>query len=142
VKPWNRKPENSNGGGTMTLCRPSSGARSSQKGHHATTLPPAPARGRSSPLPRAHFSSASWQWEYTHRLARIFRCVDRGLADGKSLREMLVWFAWRWKGRHYNSDPSRKIRFGYGTLRRKYREWKAAGGTSVSKVGTSFGRQS
>jgi hypothetical protein len=41
---------------------------------------------------------------------------------------MLVWFAWRWKGRHYSSDPSRKIRFGYGTLRRKYREWKAAGG--------------
>jgi hypothetical protein len=114
-------------GETKTICQPSHEARSVQFGHHIVSSPLAPVRGRSLPLLRAHFSSTNWQWEYAHRLARIFRCVDRGLASGKPLHGILVWFAWRWKGRHYSSDPSRRIRFGYGTLRRKYREWKAAG---------------
>jgi hypothetical protein len=58
--------------------------------------------------------------------------MDRGQAGGKRLHEMLVWFTWRWKGRHYASDPKRRIRLGYGTLKRLYRRWKASGGNPAA----------
>jgi hypothetical protein len=45
---------------------------------------------------------------------------------------MLVWFTWRWKGRHFKSDPKRRIRLGYGTLKRLYRRWKVSGGNPAA----------
>jgi hypothetical protein len=42
---------------------------------------------------------------------------------------MMVWFAWRWKGRYYKSNPTRRMQFGYGTLRRIYYRWKHGGRT-------------
>ncbi|MCX6924555.1 MAG: hypothetical protein NT154_15275 [Verrucomicrobia bacterium] len=41
---------------------------------------------------------------------------------------MLVWFAWRWRDRHYKTDPARRIRMGYVMLRGIYYDWKASGG--------------
>jgi hypothetical protein len=41
---------------------------------------------------------------------------------------MLRFHAWRWKRRHYSSDPGRPIQFGRGTLARLYRRWRASGG--------------
>ena len=58
--------------------------------------------------------------------------MDRGQDAGKRLHEMQVWFAWRWKGRHYKSDPSRRIRFGRGTLEHLYRRWKVSGGNPAA----------
>jgi hypothetical protein len=40
----------------------------------------------------------------------------------------LVWFAWNWKGRRYNSEPGRRIQFSYGTLNRLYLRWRRSGG--------------
>jgi hypothetical protein len=60
------------------------------------------------------------------------RCLARGQAGGKRLHEMLVWFTWRWRGRRYKCDPNRRIRLGYGTLKRLYRRWKASGGNPAA----------
>jgi hypothetical protein len=116
-----------------TLSKEFSGRQSTRARDYAnraslTKKPPAHARGRSVPLPRAHFSSASWKDERILRAARIFRCLDRGCAAGKPIRRMLRIHAWRWRNRHYASDPARAIQFGRGTLERLYRRWKAAGG--------------
>ena len=99
--------------------------------------PPAPARGSLyvPMLPRVQFSPSlalPWQRERAQRLARIFRCMERGQAAGKRLHEMQVWFAWRWKGRHYKSDPARRIRFSRGTLGRLYRRWNVIGGNAAA----------
>jgi hypothetical protein len=40
---------------------------------------------------------------------------------------MLVNHAWRWKGRWYNADPARPIRFRLSTLRRLYYQWVKGG---------------
>jgi hypothetical protein len=48
------------------------------------------------------------------------------------MHEMLVWFAWRWKGRRYKCDPARRIRFGYGTLTELYYRWKENGRTPAA----------
>ena len=77
-------------------------------------------------------SFTTWQGERVNRLARIFRCIDRGRANGKRLHEMLVWFTWRWKGRRYKCDPARRIRFARGTLGHLYRRWKASGGNPAA----------
>jgi hypothetical protein len=77
-------------------------------------------------------SSNSWQRERAQRLARIFRCIETGHARGKRIHEMLVWFAWRWKSRCYKTDPGHSIRFGYGTLRRLYYQWKRGGKTPAA----------
>lgn len=118
----------------QTLFRTPRRARlSPQKGHRFVTTPPVQARGDFLPIsPRAHFPPRGWQRERVQRLARIFRCVDRGQAAGKRLHEMQVWFAWRWKGRHFKSDPARRIRFGRGTLEHLYRRWKASGGNPAA----------
>ena len=118
---------------TKTICRPPPAARSLQRGHQLASLPPAAARRRSLPLLRAaHFSSACKHWERRQRLARICHCLDRRRANGKRLHESLVWFAWRWKARTYKCDPTRKIRFSYGTLNRIYHDWLRAGRTPAA----------
>jgi len=61
------------------------------------------------------------------RLARICRCLDAGRARGRRLHEMLVNHAWRWKGRCYNADPARPIRFRLSTLQRLYYQWVKGG---------------
>jgi hypothetical protein len=58
--------------------------------------------------------------------------MERGQAAGKRLHEMQVWFAWRWKGRHYKNDPARRIRFARGTLGHLYRRWKVSGGNPAA----------
>ena len=83
-------------------------------------------------LPRVQFSSAPWQRERVQRLARISRCLDRGRAKGKRLHEMLVWFAWKWKGRRYISEPGRRIQFSCGTLNRLYLRWRVSGGKTAA----------
>jgi len=117
---------------SKTICRPPR-ARSSQKGH-LSVLPTAPAaRRRSLPLLRAaHFSSACKHWERRQRLARICRCVDRGLASGKPLGRMLRIHSWRWRNRYYTSAPARRIRFSRETLDRQYRAWRNSGGNPAA----------
>ena len=77
-------------------------------------------------------SPSPWQRERVQRLARICRCMDRGAAQGKRVHEMLVWFAWRWKGRQYKCEPTRSIQFGYGTLKMAWYRWKNGGRTPNS----------
>src|ERR1035441_5141942 len=115
-------------------------AQKPQKGRRLAVLPLA-ARAKS-PLARATISLKGWPrtsspprgWkrEYVYRAARIMRCLARGQAGGKRLHEMLVWFTWRWRGRRYKCDPNRRIRLGYGTLKRLYRRWKASGGNPAA----------
>lgn len=73
-----------------------------------------------------------WQRERVQRLARICRCIDAGRTSGKRIHEILVWFAWRWKGCFYKCDSARPIRFGYGTLMRCYYAWRSSGGDVVA----------
>jgi hypothetical protein len=84
-----------------------------------------------SPCRRPEYFKAtrkSWQQERIQRLARICRCIDQGRARGKRIHKLLVLFTWRWRNRCYTVDPSRKIQFGYATLRRAYYKWKHSGG--------------
>ena len=81
----------------------------------------------SSPSPGRHFVSWTWQRERISRLARICRCVERGRIKGKRLHKMFILHAWRWKGRHYTSDPARPIHFSYGRLMDCYYIWRNAG---------------
>ena len=80
----------------------------------------------------AIISRSSWQRERAQRLARIFRCLDRGRQEGRPLRKMLIKHAWRWKDRCYKCDPARAIRFGRSTLLRLYYQWKRGGCTLAS----------
>ena len=73
-----------------------------------------------------------WRLERTRRLCRIFRRVEQRIADGGSLAKAMVWFAARWKHKHYKSDPTRPVRFGKNTLVRLYYQWKAGGRTRES----------
>src|ERR1035438_2144549 len=114
-----------------TIYRPPRG-RKPPKGHLRFAPKPPDEREERIPPPAQSISPRGWKREYVYRAARIFRCMDRGQAGGKRLHEMLVWFTWRWKGRHYKSDPKRRIRLGYGTLKRLYRRWKASGGNPAA----------
>ena len=62
-------------------------------------------------------------------MTRIFRCIVIGLARGKRLNKMLVKHAWRWRARHYKTDPSRAIHFRKSTLLRLYYAWRDGGKT-------------
>ena len=86
--------------------------------------------GGSIPPPAQLISTGGWQRERIQRATRICRCIERGQAGGKrTVHKMLVSFAWVWKDRCYSCEPSRRIRFGYGTLRRLYYSWKNGGST-------------
>jgi hypothetical protein len=113
-----------------TICQPPRGTKP-QKGRFRFATKPLVARVEL-PTTRANISPTGWQRERVQRLARIFRCMDRGQAEGRRMHEMVVWFTWRWKRRLYKNDPSRSIRFGYGTLKRLYRRWKASGGNPAA----------
>jgi hypothetical protein len=63
-------------------------------------------------------------------LDRICRCIEGRRAKGQSLHKALLWFSWYWKDRCYKTSPAQRIRFGYGTLRRIYYTWRAAGGNA------------
>lgn len=73
-----------------------------------------------------------WQRERVQRLARICRCLDRGLAAGKRLRRMVRFHAWRWRDRHYKCDPARAIHFKGSTIFRVYRIWRSGGRTPAA----------
>jgi hypothetical protein len=115
-----------------TIFRPPRAARSIQKGLRLASPPPVTIRRRSIPLLRIHFSAATWQRERELRVARICRSLARGCAAGKSLRKMLVRFAWRWNGQRYRGEPRHRIRLARGTLGHLYRRWKASGGNSAA----------
>ena|ERR1035438_7442928 len=125
---------------TKRICQPPHEAQAPRKGHRLASmplaaraeLPTARATVSLKGWPRASSPPRGWQREYVYRAARICRCLDCGLANGKRLHEMLVWFTWRWKGRHFKSDPKRRIRLGYGTLKRLYRRWKVSGGNPAA----------
>lgn len=74
-------------------------------------------------------ASVAWQRERVQRLARICRCLDRGHAAGKSLRRMVRFHAWRWRGRHYKVAPLQSIHFKASTILRIYRIWRKGGRT-------------
>jgi len=91
-------------------------------------MPPDNARGEVAPASRAiHYSAVEWLRERAARLNRICVCLDKGRADGKTIRRMLRRHAARWRGRHYTSAPARPIRFSCVTLGRAYRHWRANG---------------
>jgi hypothetical protein len=98
-------------------------------------LPLDNARGEVAPASRAiHFSATDWIRERAARLSRICVCLDKGRAEGKTIRRMLRLHVWRWKGRHYISAPGRPIRFSCITLSRAYRHWRANGRNPDSLV--------
>ena len=114
-------------GRAKSIYQPPNEAQKPQKGHRLASMPLA-VRAEL-PTARATSSPKGWQRERIQRAARICRCIARGHAEGKrTLHKMFVCFTWVWKDRHYACDPSRRIRFGYGTLRRLYYRWKASGG--------------
>lgn len=98
-------------------------------------MPPDNARGEVAPASRAiHYSAVEWLRERAARLNRICVCLEKGRADGKTIRRMLRRHAARWKGRYYTSAPARPIRFSCVTLGRVYRHWRANGRTPDSLV--------
>jgi hypothetical protein len=60
-------------------------------------------------------------------LHRIFTCVDRARAKGKSLRRALWRPSWAWNGEPFRCDPSRRMRFSQTTLRALYYIWRRGG---------------
>lgn len=94
---------------------------------------PNPSQVKRHPVARlGSFSLKGWQHEREQRLARICRCIDRGRGQGKAIHKMLIKHAWRWKARTYKADTGRRIRFGYGTLRRCYYRWMRDGRTAAA----------
>jgi hypothetical protein len=121
-----------------TICRPPSNVQLvTQKAHRLAAPPPAARKNSPSSGPffpkgwqRDHVRRAvseAWQRERVQRLARICRCLERGQAAGKSLRRMVRFHAWRWRGRHYKCDPARAILFKASTILRIYRMWRNGG---------------
>jgi hypothetical protein len=70
-----------------------------------------------------------WEIERARRVHRICRCIEGRHARGQSLHRAVRWFAWYWRGRHYNSDPARPMRLGAQTIRRLLYQWRAGGRT-------------
>jgi hypothetical protein len=62
----------------------------------------------------------------------MFHCIQRGQKSGKRVHEQLVWFAWRWNGKAYHSDPSRCFRFSYATLNRLFYAWRKGGESALA----------
>jgi hypothetical protein len=113
-----------------TICRPPIEAQLlPQKGHRLASPPPAARENSPSPAP---FFPKGWQRERVQRLARICRCIDRGKVAGNPLRRMVRLHAWRWRGRHYKTAPSRSIHFKASTILRIYRMWRKGGRTPAA----------
>ena len=92
--------------------------------------PVAPARGRSVPLPCAHFSPAfplPWMRERAERLHRICKGIERQRAKGVSVRRACTHLAWVWKDRSYRTAPHRKCRFSRSALVVLYYRWRRDG---------------
>ncbi len=60
-------------------------------------------------------------------LHRCFGCVERKRAKGVPLRRALRYFAWRWNGKLFRSDPRHKTRFARSTLVALYYRWRRQG---------------
>jgi hypothetical protein len=113
--------QTNNFGNQATMC-----PTSSDRGHDSERRGGA---GASSP---ATSFLKGWQRERIQRLARICRCIDRGRQQGKRLRKIVILHAWRWRGRHYKSDPKRPIRFKASTILRTYYAWRNGGRTPAT----------
>jgi hypothetical protein len=72
-------------------------------------------------------SNREWWEERTATLHRICRCIDAGMAKRKSLHKQFVRFVRTWDGRPYRTDPTRRLRLKYGSLRGVYYRWKNGG---------------
>lgn len=68
-----------------------------------------------------------WQFERAKRLHRICQCIEGRVSRGGKLRHALTWFVWRWNGRAFRCDPSRKFRLKKQTLRDWYYAWRKNG---------------
>ena len=64
--------------------------------------------------------------------ARICRCMDLGRVQGKPLRKMVRFHAWRWRGRHYKAAPFQPILLKASTIHRLYRMWRKGGRTPAA----------
>jgi len=93
-----------------------------------------PLAGRADRIPpRAHFIfPKGWQGEALRMRTRICRCMDQGRAQGKPLRKMVRFHAWRWSGRHYKADPFQPILFKASTILRIFRMWRKGGRTPAA----------
>jgi hypothetical protein len=107
---------------------PSSGEKPRRKGNNGPLQAPRSLPGEeSSPSSGRHFLSCTPEGERISRSARICWCIERGRAKGKRLHKMFILHAWRWRARHFTSDPARPIHFSYGTLRGLYYHWRKNG---------------
>jgi hypothetical protein len=111
-------------GSSKTFFQPPHSALSQKRDCFVT--PPLDA-GLELPTSPATSSPRNWKRERIQRATRIFRCLERGRARGKSLAGMLVKHAWRWRGRHFKADPARRIHFRKSTLLRLYYQWVKGG---------------
>lgn len=51
---------------------------------------------------------------------------------------MVRWFVWRWDGKPYKANPSKKIRLGYGSVLRIWYQWHR-GGSQPEAIIARFG---
>lgn len=73
-----------------------------------------------------------WQAERANRLHRKFLTVDAAIARGLTFKQAVRHFKWFWRDRSYRADRNRKVRFGFGTLRRLWLQWHKGGRTPES----------
>jgi hypothetical protein len=63
---------------------------------------------------------SDWQSERARRLHRLFSRIE---ADGAPVARTLRNFCSYWHGKIYRTDPARRTRLGYSTVRRLYYLW-------------------
>lgn len=123
-------------GSLKRICRPPRDAQSPQKGHHPAVMPPVE-REESDPPPAPYFfgKGCTVEIERACRVARMCRAIDKSLPDPKRTKhKAFVWFAWRWDGKPYACDPSRRMHLSAATLRYLYYSRWLPGGKTVEAL--------
>lgn len=73
--------------------------------------------------------------ERAAKLARGFRAIDKARPNGRTMHKAFVHMAWRWNGKPYACDPSRRMHCAEGTLRcLYYTRWLAGGRTAAALI--------
>ena len=94
----------------------------------ASGLPPRRAARRKAANPILDAGARdSWKHERTVELVRVCRYLQGERDRGRSLSQAVLEVARHYRGRHYDSDPSRRLPLSVATLFRIFRCWQAAG---------------
>ncbi len=87
------------------------------------------------PAASSSHSLGAWRVERARRLRRICSCIEERVTRGSHLARAIRCFARRYRGKRYTSDPSRPMRFSFGTLLRVWYVWKCGKSPAAFELG-------